>query len=257
MLEVVPAVYAGVLHETGPFHGSVPPAHWSVDEFGCVDARGQVTAVPLDPATGCSCRIDVLDAAGWLVPVNWAATEPPEGDGPLHVEGSLYLDPMLDAGTGHGEAVALCRRRFRVAAVRRYRRTAYRPTGPRPPPAVPRPGRGVGGRGVRRRPRRRSGRTARRRRSRAATRAERVVSADACTHAGWTTRTQARVREVTTVQLQPQHLRAGRLPVVGIGEALEVAPVLYLSERRGPAVPPAHRLGGRALRDRRRLRRDR
>ena len=55
------------------------------------------------------------------------------------------------------------------------------------------------------------------------------MSADACTHAGWTTRTQARVREVTTVQLQPQHLRAGRLPVVGVGESLEVAPVLYLS----------------------------
>ncbi len=55
------------------------------------------------------------------------------------------------------------------------------------------------------------------------------MSADACTHAGWTTRTQARLREVTTVQLQPQHLLAGRLPVVGIGEALEVAPVLYLS----------------------------
>jgi len=130
VLEVVPAVYAGVLHETGPFHGSVPPPHWWVDEFGCVDARGQITAVPLDPASGCSCRFDVLDAAGRLVPVNWAGTEPPEGDGPLHVEGSLYLDPMLDAGTDHGEAVALCRRRLRVAAVRRYRRTAHRPTGP-------------------------------------------------------------------------------------------------------------------------------
>jgi hypothetical protein len=38
------------------------------------------------------------------------------------------------------------------------------------------------------------------------------------------------MREVTTVQLQPQHLRAGRLPVVAIGELLEVAPVLYLSD---------------------------
>jgi hypothetical protein len=101
-----------------------------VDEFGCVDARGGVTAVALDPASGCSCRIDVLDAAGWLVPVNWAGTEPPEADGPLHVEGSLYLDPMLDAGSEHGEAVALCRRRFRVAGVRRYRRTPDRPVGP-------------------------------------------------------------------------------------------------------------------------------
>jgi hypothetical protein len=56
------------------------------------------------------------------------------------------------------------------------------------------------------------------------------VSTDACAHPGWTTRAQARVRELTTVQLQPQHLRAGRLPVVAVGEELEVAPVLYLSE---------------------------
>jgi hypothetical protein len=139
-LEVVPAVYAGVLHEAGPFHGSSAPDHWSVDEFGCLDARGTVTAVALDPAGGCTCRIDVLDAAGWLVPVNWAGTEPPEGDGPLHVEGSLYLDPMLDAGSAHGEAVALCRRRFRVAALRRYRRTADRPVGPVALGRVPGPG---------------------------------------------------------------------------------------------------------------------
>ncbi|NMO91907.1 hypothetical protein [Actinomycetospora sp. TBRC 11914] len=56
------------------------------------------------------------------------------------------------------------------------------------------------------------------------------MSAGACTHAGWTTRAHARVREVTTVQLPPRHLRAGRLPVVAIGEELEVAPVLYLTE---------------------------
>jgi hypothetical protein len=139
LLEVVPAVYAGVLHRTAPFHGSPPPSHWSVDEFGCLDARGTVTAVALDHAGECTCRIDVLDAAGWLVPVNWAGTEPPEGDGPLHVEGSLYLDPMLDAGSEHGEAVALCRRRFRVAALRRYRRTADRPLGPVPLGRVPGP----------------------------------------------------------------------------------------------------------------------
>ena len=138
-LEVVPAVYAGVLRDAGPFHGSPVPPHWSVDEFGCLDARGTVTAVGLDPASECSCRIDVLDAAGWLVPVNWAGTEPPEGDGPLHVEGSLYLDPMLDAGSAHGDAVALCRRRFRLAAVRRYRRTAQRPLGPVPLGRVPAP----------------------------------------------------------------------------------------------------------------------
>jgi hypothetical protein len=130
VLEVVPAVYAGVLHDAGPFHGAPAPGYWWVDEFGCLDARGTVTAVPLDPAGGCTCRIDVLDAGGWLVPVNWAGTEPPEQDGPLHVEGSLYLDPMLDAGSAHGEAVGLCRRRLRVAALRRYRRTADRPVGP-------------------------------------------------------------------------------------------------------------------------------
>lgn len=139
VLEVVPAIYAGVLHDAGAFHGAPPPAHWSVDEYGCLDARGSVTAVALDPASGCSCRIDVLDAAGWLVPVNWAATEPPEGDGPLHVEGSLYLDPMLEPGSAHGEAVALCRRRFRVAALRRYRRTAERPLGPVPLARFPAP----------------------------------------------------------------------------------------------------------------------
>ncbi len=65
------------------------------------------------------------------------------------------------------------------------------------------------------------------------------MSADACTHAGWTTRTQARVCEVTTVQLQPQHLRAGRLPVVAIGEALEVAPVLYLTSVEDLRCRPA------------------
>ncbi|NMO91908.1 hypothetical protein [Actinomycetospora sp. TBRC 11914] len=139
VLEVVPAVYAGVLHPAGPFHGATAPDFWSVDEFGCLDARGTVTAVALDPAGGCTCRIDVLDAAGWLVPVNWAATEPPEGDGPLHVEGSLYLDPVLHAGSPHGEAVALCRRRFRVAALRRYRRTAGRPVRPVALDRVPSP----------------------------------------------------------------------------------------------------------------------
>lgn len=139
VLELVPAIYAGVLHDDAPHHGSVPPAHFSVDEFGCLDARGLVTAVPLDAGGGCTCRIDVLDAAGWLVPVNWAGTDPPEGDGALHVEGSLYLDPMLEAGSGHGEAVALCRRRFRVAALRRYRRTSDRPLGPVPLGRVPAP----------------------------------------------------------------------------------------------------------------------
>ncbi len=64
------------------------------------------------------------------------------------------------------------------------------------------------------------------------------MTAGACTHPAWTTRTQARIREVTTVQLQPQHLRAGRLPVVAVGERLEVAPVLYLSEVDDPRCRP-------------------
>ncbi|MDF2979626.1 MAG: hypothetical protein K0S40_4354, partial [Actinomycetospora sp.] len=38
--------------------------------------------------------------------------------------------PELDAGTPHGEAVTLCRRRFRVRAVRRYVRTAHVPHSP-------------------------------------------------------------------------------------------------------------------------------
>ena len=62
------------------------------------------------------------------------------------------------------------------------------------------------------------------------------MSTGTCTHSGWTTRAQARVREATTVQLQPQHLLAGRLPVVTVGEELEVAPVLYLSEVDDPGV---------------------
>lgn len=63
------------------------------------------------------------------------------------------------------------------------------------------------------------------------------MSADACTHPGWTTRAQARFREATTVQFQPQHLRAGRLPVVPVGEVLEAAPEVFLhvADLLGPA----------------------
>lgn len=56
------------------------------------------------------------------------------------------------------------------------------------------------------------------------------MSAGGCTHARWTTRAHAPEREVTTVQLLPQQLRAGRLPVVPVGESVTVAPVLYLAE---------------------------
>ena len=60
------------------------------------------------------------------------------------------------------------------------------------------------------------------------------MSTGRCSHSGrargWATREQARSRAVTTVQLQAHHLRAGRLPVVAVGESLDVAPVLYLTE---------------------------
>jgi hypothetical protein len=138
-LEVAPAIYAGTIHADATHHGVAGAGHWWVDEFGCVDARGRLTTVAVDPTGGCSCRIEVLDAGGWLVPVNWAATRPPEDDGPAHVDGSLYLDPMLDAGTEHGEAVALCRRPFRLAALRRYRRTASVPVRPVPLGRFPAP----------------------------------------------------------------------------------------------------------------------
>ncbi|MDL5155369.1 hypothetical protein [Actinomycetospora termitidis] len=138
-LEVAPAIYAGVVHPDATHHGTRPTDHWSVDEFGCVDARGTLTTIHLDPAGGCTCRIEVLDAGGWLAPVNWAAAQPPEGDSPVHLDGSLYLDPVLEPGTEHGDAVALCRRPFRLAAVRRYRRTLDVPVAPVPLPRFPAP----------------------------------------------------------------------------------------------------------------------
>ncbi|WP_433800475.1 hypothetical protein [Actinomycetospora sp. CA-084318] len=138
-LEVVPAIYAGTIHLGAVHHGVPAPEYWTVDEFGCVDARGTLTTVALDPAGDCSCSIEVLAARGRLAPVNWAATTPPEADGPAHVDGSLYLDPVLAAGTEHGEAVALCRRSFRLAAVRRYRRTASVPVRPVPLGRFPAP----------------------------------------------------------------------------------------------------------------------
>lgn len=138
-LDVVPAIYAGVIHADTSHHGVRPREQWWVDEFGCVTACGDLTTIALDPHGDCSCRIEVLDAGGRLAPVNWAATQPPEGDGPVYLEGSLYLDPVLDAGTEHGEAVALCRRSFRLAAVRRYRRTVGVPDRPVPLGRFPAP----------------------------------------------------------------------------------------------------------------------
>jgi hypothetical protein len=46
---------------------------------------------------------------------------------------------MLEAGSEHGDAVALCRRPFRVAALRRYRRMRDRPVGPVALSRVPTP----------------------------------------------------------------------------------------------------------------------
>ncbi|GAA4885044.1 hypothetical protein [Actinomycetospora straminea] len=130
-IEVAPAIYAAG-HLPTLSDGEV----WKVDEFGCFDARGAVLAAPVAGASS-TCRVDVLDVDGRLFPLNWAGAEP--ADGRLWVEGALYLDPELAAGTEHGEAVALCRRRYRVREIRQYRRTTYRPADPRRLEAVPLP----------------------------------------------------------------------------------------------------------------------
>jgi hypothetical protein len=108
----------------------------TVDEFGCADARGTIVAAPLEPGA-CDCVVDVLDVGGRLFPLNWAATLPASGR--LWVEGALYWAPEVDAGTPHGEAIALCRRRFRVREVRRYVRTAHVPRSPVRLDALPDP----------------------------------------------------------------------------------------------------------------------
>ncbi|MEJ2862861.1 hypothetical protein [Actinomycetospora flava] len=130
-IEVAPAIYTA-----GHLPALSERETWTVDEFGCFDGRGALITAPLENG-GCSCRVDVLDVDGRLFPVNWAASVP--GDGRLWVEGALYLDPELASGTEHGEAVALCRRRYLVREIRRYRRTAYRPADPVRLDAVPAP----------------------------------------------------------------------------------------------------------------------
>jgi hypothetical protein len=47
---------------------------------------------------------------------------------------------------------------------------------------------------------------------------------------GWSSRDEARRREVTTVQLLPQHLRAGALPDAAVGDVVHVTPMLYAGE---------------------------
>ncbi len=130
-LEVAPAIYTA-----GHLPALAGGETWMVDEFGCFDGRGTVIAAPVS-GDECTCHVDVLDVAGRLFPVNWAASEP--AGGRLWLEGALYLDPELSAGTEHGEAVALCRRRYRVREIRRYLRTAFRPGDPVRLDAVPEP----------------------------------------------------------------------------------------------------------------------
>ncbi|MHC1558126.1 hypothetical protein ACR9E3_04175 [Actinomycetospora sp. C-140] len=131
--EVAPAIYSG-----GHLPALSDRQTWSVDEFGCFDGRGEVITAPVS-VDECSCHVDVLDVAGRLFPLNWAASEPT--DGRVWIEGALYLEPELAAGTEHGEAVALCRRNYRVRAMRRYRRTTYRPVDPVRLETVPAPDR--------------------------------------------------------------------------------------------------------------------
>jgi hypothetical protein len=130
-VEVAPAIYTA-----GHLPALSDTETWKVDEFGCFDARGAVIAAPVS-GVECTCHVDVLDVAGRLFPLNWAGSEPT--DGRLWVEGALYLDPELSAGTEHGEAVALCRRRYQVREIRRYLRTTYRPSDPVRLDAVPEP----------------------------------------------------------------------------------------------------------------------
>ena len=130
-VDVAPAIYAA-----GYLPALSESETWKVDELGCFDGRGALITAPLDNDL-CSCRVDVLDVDGRLFPVNWAGAEP--GEGRLWIEGALYLEPELAAGTDHGEAVALCRRRYRVREIRRYRRTTHRPADPVRLDSTPRP----------------------------------------------------------------------------------------------------------------------
>jgi len=121
-VELAPAIYADA---------HLPAVsgrdRWTVDEFGCTDARGTIVTAPLEPGA-CDCAVDVLDVGGRLFPLNWAATAPASGR--VWVEGALYWAPELGPGTPHGDAVTLCRRRCRVREVRRYVRTACVPRSP-------------------------------------------------------------------------------------------------------------------------------
>ncbi|WP_018330837.1 hypothetical protein [Actinomycetospora chiangmaiensis] len=56
---------------------------------------------------------------------------------------------------------------------------------------------------------------------------------------GWSSRDEARRREVTTVQLLPHHLREGALPVAAVGDVVHVTPMIYASEVDGLRCRPA------------------
>lgn len=130
-IDVAPAIYAG---DHLPSPGT--PDRWRVDPHGTMDAHGTVLTTPLSPGS-CDCLLDILDAGGRLFPLNWAGTAPTEGH--VWIEGALYLDPELSLDADHGDSVALCRRRHRVRAVRRYRLVGGRPHAPVTLGAVPGP----------------------------------------------------------------------------------------------------------------------
>ncbi len=130
-IEVAPAIY---LLDHLPNLGS--PERWRADPNGTMDAYGTIVASPRSPES-CDCWVDVLDAGGTLFPLNWAGTTPTEGR--LWVEGAFYLDPEVSFGDDHDDSVVLCRRRYRVRAVRRYTLLDGRPFAPVMLDAVPTP----------------------------------------------------------------------------------------------------------------------
>lgn len=132
-LEASPVIYADD-HRPTPSNDD----RWQIDEVGGLAVRGAILSpiVPVGP--GDPVRPDVLEVAGRLHPVNWAASGVPTGNR-IDLEGALYLDPEVHAGRGAGESVVLCRRWYRVQAIRRYQRTDAGPRAPVALHAVPEP----------------------------------------------------------------------------------------------------------------------
>lgn len=132
-IEVSPAIFAGG-HRPAPDGDD----RWEVDEFGGLAARGAVLCPPAPEHPATPISPDVLDVAGLLYPINWAASGGPGGPR-IDLEGALYLDPELHPGSGFGESMSLCRRWYRIRAIRRYHRTAFGPRAPVGLDAVPEP----------------------------------------------------------------------------------------------------------------------